>query len=144
MSDKEALPEWAKVISPANKSKQALGNKVTDFQGFDTFDKPEYTLDVCMVSDEVTALCPVTSQPDWYTVRISYGPIKLCLESKSLKLYLHSLRNVGMFCEALSSKIASEIFAALSPEWVKVEIIQKARGGVSITASSYKEKNYDE
>lgn len=109
----------------------ALGRKVTAFENFDTFPKPEGVEEVSMVSDEFTANCPVTNQPDWYTVQILYNPDALCLESKSLKLYLHAYRNEGMFCEALASKIAREISDVLKVD-VRVTLTQKARGGVSI------------
>lgn len=86
------------------------------------------------MSDEVTALCPVTTQPDWYTVTVKYYPKALCLESKTLKLYFHSLRNQGMFCEDLATKIASDIAKAIKPISIHVTIVQKPRGGISITA----------
>ncbi len=115
---------------------KALGNKVTKFQGFETFEKPKNILIVTLESDEVTALCPITEQPDWYTVRVTYSAIDKCLESKSFKLYVQSFRDKGMFVEALASQMADDIFAALSPKSVSVDIIQKPRGGVTIIASA--------
>jgi len=56
---------------------------------------------VDLTSDELVAVCPITGQPDLYVVSIEYTPKDLCLESKSLKLYLNSFRNEGVFCEAL-------------------------------------------
>lgn len=114
----------------------ALGKKVDKFEKFDPIPTPEFVTQVVMTSDEVTALCPKTKQPDWYTVTITYKPAEKCIESKTLKLYLHSLRDVGMFVEALSSKILKDVVAAISPLSAKVEIIQKARGGVSIIATA--------
>ncbi len=114
----------------------ALGRKVTKFEKFDTFERPEFTTYVSMISDEVTALCPITEQPDWYDVKIGYAPNLLCLESKTLKLYLHSLREQGMFVEALATKILKDIRDVLAPHSMKVDIIQKARGGVSIIATA--------
>ena len=55
-----------------------------------------------MTSDELAAVCPITGQPDLYTAAIEYRPEALCLESKSLKLYLATYRNEGVFCEALA------------------------------------------
>ena len=114
----------------------ALGRKVTAFAGFDTFPKPKNIRVVKCISDEVTANCPVTNQPDWYVVTITYEPNLVCVESKTLKLYLHSYRNKGLFCEAFASKIADDIQAALKPILVHVEVVQKPRGGVSIVASA--------
>jgi 7-cyano-7-deazaguanine reductase len=113
---------------------RALGAKVTEFAGFDTFPSPPHCGVITMTSDEVTSLCPVTGQPDWYVVTISYQPRALCLESKTLKLYLHSFRDRGAFCEAFAAQVAADVFAALDPVSVAVEVAQKPRGGVAIVA----------
>lgn len=115
---------------------KALGKRVTKFTRFDTFPTPLGVSRVQCISDEVTANCPVTEQPDWYVVTISYGPNALCVESKTLKLYLQSFRNDGRFCEAFASVIASDLMNALSPRWIEVEVKQKARGGVSIVSTA--------
>lgn len=111
-----------------------LGKTVRRFTKLETFPTPRCTTYVRCESDEVTAVCPVTGQPDWYRVAITYEPRKKCLESKSLKLYLQGFRNRGIFCEALASEIAHELFRVLEPVNIAVEIVQKPRGGVSITA----------
>lgn len=116
------------------KKRRALGRKVTSFEGFDTFRKPKHIDEVTCISDEVTAVCPVTGQPDWYTVKIMYYPALLCVESKSLKLYLQSFRNKGLFCESFASTIAQDLFDALHPKIIVVSITQKSRGGISIIA----------
>lgn len=113
-----------------------LGKKVTSFTKFETFEKPANVSVVECVSDEVTSLCPVTAQPDWYTVFIIYKPRTLCIESKTLKLYLQSYRQSGLFCEAFAAKIASDIKKAVNPESVTVTVKQKPRGGIAINATS--------
>jgi len=118
---------------------RSLGKKVTSFEGFDTFLRPANTVFVSCISDEITANCPVTNQPDWYLVEIRYMPDELCIESKSLKLYLHSFRNEGMFCEEMGSRIATHIMEAVEAYAVAVAIKQKSRGGVSIVSRSYVE-----
>ena len=65
-------------------------------------------------SDELVAVCPITGQPDMYVATIEYEPDRLCLESKSLKLYLASFRNEGVFCEALAVRIRDDVAQALS------------------------------
>ena len=92
--------------------------------------------DVELVSDELTAVCPITGQPDLYRATIGYRPGPLCLESKSLKLYLMSFRNEGAFCEALAVRIRDDVAAALElpADAVRVALEQKARGGITITA----------
>jgi 7-cyano-7-deazaguanine reductase len=91
---------------------------------------------VVLESDEVTSLCPVTGQPDWETVRIEFEPDSLCIESKSLKLYLWSFREEGSFCESLAARIAEDVYAACRPKSVRVLVTQKPRGGITISAEA--------
>lgn len=107
------------------------------YAGLETFPNPGASR-VELVSDELTAVCPITGQPDLYTVRIQYLPGPLCIESKSLKLYLNGYRNEGHFCEALAVKIRDDIAAAveLPGEKVHVTLVQKSRGGITITANA--------
>jgi 7-cyano-7-deazaguanine reductase len=90
-----------------------------------------------MTSDELTAVCPITGQPDLYVATIEYSPGALCLESKSLKLYLNAFRDEGAFCEALAVKMRDDVAEALElpREKVRVSLEQKARGGITITAT---------
>src|SRR6266480_7657663 len=110
----------------------ALGHAGSDaYVGLETFPNPGVEL-VEMVSDELTGLCPITNQPDFYTASIEYRPQALCLESKSLKIYLSRFRDQGAFCEALAVQIRDDVAAALElpPEGVRVTLRQKARGGI--------------
>jgi 7-cyano-7-deazaguanine reductase len=100
----------------------------------ETFDAPLYVSLVTMESDEVSSVCPVTGQPDLYTVVISYVPGLKCLESKSLKRYLWSFRGQGIFCEDLSARILTDVCAALAPRYCTVTATQKRRGGIQITS----------
>ncbi len=88
--------------------------------------------EVTLTSDEVTALCPVTGQPDFYTVAITLRG-GYTIESKSLKMYLQTLRDKGIFCEDLAGEIKKEVLALVNCE-VSVTVIQKARGGITIKA----------
>lgn len=115
---------------------KSLGKSGSAFFGLETFKAPKNSFIVKCVSDEVTALCPVTGQPDWYVVSISYQPSDRCVESKSLKLYLHRFRNKGHFCEAFADIIAKDLDAVLEPQCIEVTVKQKSRGGISIEASS--------
>lgn len=116
---------------------KALGKTVREpSRLLETFPKPEGVQTVVMESDEVTSLCPVTGQPDWETVTIEYAPDQSCIESKSLKLYLWSFRQEGVFCEALAAQIAKDIGNACRPHWVEVVVAQKPRGGVKLVAKA--------
>jgi 7-cyano-7-deazaguanine reductase len=114
----------------------ALGHPGNErYAGLESFANPGVAA-VELRSDELTAVCPVTGQPDLYRLTIGYTPSALCLESKSLKLYLNEFRNDGVFCEALAVRIRDDVAAALGLEAdrVSVELEQKARGGITITA----------
>jgi 7-cyano-7-deazaguanine reductase len=116
----------------------ALGHAGSEhYAGIETFPNPGVAR-VEMTSDELVAMCPVTDQPDMYVATIEYEPEALCIESKSLKLYLAQLRNEGAFCEALAVRIRDDAAQALglTPEKVRVTLRQKARGGNTIVAST--------
>lgn len=81
---------------------------------------------------EFTSLCPITSQPDFATIYLSYVPDKLIVESKSLKLYLFSYRNHGGFHEDCVNRIANDLIALLKPRYLEVWGKFTPRGGLSI------------
>ena len=80
---------------------------------------------------EFTAVCPKTGQPDFGTIRISYVPSRTCVELKSLKLYLQSFRDRGIFYEAVTNVILDDLVAALDPVSLTVEGDFRSRGGIS-------------
>ena len=114
----------------------ALGHDGDAYGGLETFPNPGVAV-VELESDELTAMCPITNQPDNYVTTIRYRPDALCLESKSVKIYLSRYRNEGAFCEALAVQIRDDVAAALELELdrVRVTLEQKARGGITIVAS---------
>jgi len=115
----------------------ALGNAGSShYAGLETFPNPGVD-SVELSGDELAAVCPITGQPDLYRFTIVYRPHRLCLESKSFKLYLTGFRNEGCFCEALAVRLRDGLASALEldPNEVAVTLEQKARGGITITAS---------
>lgn len=127
-------PEYTKNLS-------ALRTKITEpVDNLETFPAPKNITTVKFYTDELTSLCPITGQPDFGKLTIEYEPNSLCLESKSLKLYLWTFREEGHFCEALASEIAEKIFKTLQPKWVKVINEQSKRGGIETTAIGYFEE----
>lgn len=113
---------------------KALGNPDARAPDLEVFPAPAGVTRVQMTTDEVTAVCPITAQPDWYTVDIDYAPGAFCIESKSLKLYLQSFRNEGAFCEELAATILGEVCRVARPRDCTVTLIQKPRGGITIRA----------
>jgi 7-cyano-7-deazaguanine reductase len=116
-----------------------LGKKVNaPAKELDTFPKPANVQVVKFVSNELTSVCPVTHQPDFNTVTIEFAPDKLCIESKSLKLYLWSFRETPIFAEGLADVIATDIFAAVAPFWCKITLVQNIRGGMQLSVVAEK------
>lgn len=120
---------------------QYLGKKVTTpSKVLDTFPRPENINYIKFESNELTSFCPVTGQPDFSTMYMEYSPDKLCIESKSLKLYLWSFREEAIFAENLANTIANDVFSAIMPHWVKITIVQNIRGGIQLTTVAEKKK----
>lgn len=82
--------------------------------------------------EEFTCLCPITGQPDFATLEISYVPGKLLLESKSLKLYLGTYRDVGIFHENVCNELLDALSQFLKPRWMRVTGHFNVRGGIAI------------
>jgi 7-cyano-7-deazaguanine reductase len=101
----------------------------------DTFANPRPARDYVIQFDcpEFTCLCPKTGQPDFATLRIEYVPDTLCVELKSLKLYLWSFRDEGAFHEAVTNRILDDLVAAVSPRRMRVEGRFNVRGGITTT-----------
>ena len=90
------------------------------------FKNYEITIDI----PEYTAICPKTGLPDFGTIRIGYVPDKQCLELKSLKLYIHAYRNLGIFYENAVNRILRDVVHACRPVWARVTGEFTARGGL--------------
>lgn len=82
---------------------------------------------------EYTAVCPVTGQPDFGTIVIHYVPDRLCVELKSLKLYLWSFRDEGHYFEQATNRILDDLVAALAPRRMTVIGCFRVRGGIATT-----------
>jgi 7-cyano-7-deazaguanine reductase len=117
-----------------------LGGRSDDYRGMETFPCPTDVDRVEMKCDEVTALCPITGNPDMYDVKIVYWPEGSCLESKSLKYYLKGFRQEGLFVESLAQRILADVCEACRPHECTVEVVQKSRGGISITVVAEKSR----
>jgi 7-cyano-7-deazaguanine reductase len=97
----------------------------------DTFKNPRpgRDYDIRFVFPEFTSMCPVTGQPDFATITISYTPADLCVEMKSLKLYFLAFRNKGIFYEGVANTILDDLVSKLSPRRMVVTADFNARGG---------------
>ncbi len=97
------------------------------------FDNPHPERDYCITikCPEFTSLCPKTGQPDFGEIIIEYRPDKLCIELKSLKFYMQSYRNKGIFYEALTNDILDDLRNACRPRQMKVTSRFTPRGGIT-------------
>jgi 7-cyano-7-deazaguanine reductase len=100
-----------------------------------TFPNPaparDYT--IRMSIPEFTCLCPMTGQPDFATLDLEFVPDKLCVELKSLKLYIWSFRNRGAFHEAVTNEIVDHLAGAISPRFMRLTARFNVRGGIYTT-----------
>jgi 7-cyano-7-deazaguanine reductase len=107
--------------SPARAKIETFPNRHPDRDYTIRFDCPEFT-----------SLCPITGQPDFGTITIEYVPDRLCLESKSLKLFLGSFRNEGSFAESITNLIRDALVKACRPRRLTVTAQFTPRGGIGI------------
>jgi len=98
----------------------------------ETFANPELTRDytIRMQIPEFTCLCPRTGQPDFATLDLEYVPDRLCVELKSLKLYIWSFRDRGAFHEAVTNEIADHLYQTLRPRFLRLTARFNVRGGI--------------
>lgn len=109
----------------------------------DTFPNPEPKRDyeIRMECPEFTCVCPKTGQPDFAVIRIQYVPDRLCVELKSLKLYLWSFRDEGHFHEKVTNQILNDLVSACWPRSMTVEGDFNVRGGIhTVVKVSYPAK----
>jgi len=101
----------------------------------ETFPNPSPRRDyrIEMEIPEFTCLCPKTGQPDFATLRLQYVPDRLCVELKSLKLYVWSYRDEGAFHEAVTNRILDDLVAATRPRYMRLEARFNVRGGIYTT-----------
>ena len=83
-------------------------------------------------TNELTATCPITGQPDFYGLNLRYRPKESLIESKSLKLYLWGFRDKGIFAEDLAATLLKDLVAACDPVEMTVDLTQQVRGGLQI------------
>lgn len=98
---------------------------------------PERDYEIEFVAPEFTSVCPMTGQPDFGTIIVTYTPEACCIELRSFKFYLQTFRNRGIFYENVVNTILDDIVAAIQPRYLMVTGDFNTRGGISarVTAS---------
>jgi 7-cyano-7-deazaguanine reductase len=116
-------------------------NQTTDI--LETFQNPNTDRDFTIKIEipEFSCLCPKTGQPDFAVLKINYIPDNLCVELKSLKLYVWSYRDHEAFHEAVTNKILTDLVASVSPRFMSLKANFNVRGGIytSVVAEHVKE-----
>ena len=116
---------------------KALGHKAGASRRLETFPSVGEGITVHMHCTEFTCRCPVTNQPDWATIDVTYSADKKILESKSMKLYLETYREEGIFHEHLVKQVLDDVVAALEPLECTVKVTFNVRGGIAIDATAH-------
>ena len=101
---------------------------------------PESDYTIRMTLPEFTCLCPVTGQPDFATLELEYVPDRLCVELKSLKLYIWSFRDRGTFHEAVTNEIVDHLAGATAPRFMRLTAKFNVRGGIYTTVVAERRK----
>lgn len=114
-------------------------NPASILETFDNqFPQRDYVIEI--VCPEFTSVCPKTGQPDFGTLTFTYTPNKKCVELKSLKMYLQSFRNAGIFYENVTNSIFDDLVATLQPRRLKLVAAFTPRGGISTNVTVVHEK----
>lgn len=117
----------------SDKFEHERAHSVNDKPDLELFENPcpqrDYTITIHC--PEFTSVCPKTGQPDFGELTIEYCPDRTCIELKSLKYYMQSFRNQGIFYEALTNEILDDLAAACKPRWMKLTSRFTPRGGIS-------------
>ncbi len=106
-----------------------MSDKIKLLEVFDNA-YPERDYTIFHEAPEFTSVCPKTGQPDFATITVEYIPDKLCLELKSLKIYLNSYRNDGIYFESVTNKILDDLVEVCIPRYMSVVAEFNVRGGI--------------
>jgi 7-cyano-7-deazaguanine reductase len=120
--------------------KEILNKKIDLLKSIENINKGKRY--VCEhIFPELTALCPTTALPDFYTLRLLYEPSETLIELKSFKLYLLQYRDANIYHEELANEILDDLVTVFSPNWIFLELKVNVRGGISTTVKRFWNKN---
>lgn len=141
MADKPKPNEQFKALDraiPFN-DESAIDVECLECFAYDYADAPNGDIDIVTTTEEFTSVCPFSGLPDFATVTITYTPAEKCVELRSLKYYLMSYRDVGIWYEHLVNRMLNDLVAVVQPKSMNIEIACNARGGlVSTVRAQYK------
>ena len=111
------------------------GPEAIDVAALETFPYEGPVQEIVTETREFSAVCPYSGLPDFALLRITYTPSDRCIELKSLKYYVTSYRNVGIFQEHATARIAEDLFRVLAPQKLTVTTVYNTRGGFDTTCT---------
>jgi len=121
--------------TPEGRSLPFVGPEAIDAAALDTFPYQGPRQEIVTETDEFSAVCPYSGLPDFATLIIAYVPGAACVELKSLKYYITSYRNVGIYQEHATARIAEDLFNLLEPRTLSVTTVYNVRGGFETTCT---------
>jgi 7-cyano-7-deazaguanine reductase len=107
-----------------------VGPEAVDLHVLEKFSYEGPRQNVLYTTREFSPVCPFSGLPDFVTVEMEYIPNKSCVELKSLKYYFLSYRNVGIYQEAVTAKVFTDLFKFLEPHFLRIKTIYNTRGGI--------------
>lgn len=119
--------------NPEGRALPFVGPEQVDVAVLETFPYDGPAQQIVTTTDEFSAVCPYSGLPDYATLTLSYIPGASCIELKSLKYYVTSYRNVGIYQEHATAKMAEDLFTVLAPRQLTVETVYNIRGGFLTT-----------
>lgn len=135
---RETTSRKAKTTTLGYKERHAKSGITAPLPGIETFPNQYKGYEITIEIPEYTAICPKTNLPDFGTITLHYMPDKDCLELKSLKMYIHAYRNLGIFYENAVNRILHDVVKACRPVRAKVTGEFAARGGLrSVIEAKY-------
>lgn len=127
---REATKKKLRITKRGYNERHAKSGLTTPLPDIETFPNQFKGYEITVEIPEYTAICPKTGLPDFGTITLHYMPDKECLELKSIKMYIHAYRNLGIFYENSVNRILQDIVRACHPVWAKVIGTFAARGGL--------------
>lgn len=126
------------------KGEEAIDTAVLECFDYEYADKPVGDpMEIVTTTDEFTSVCPFSGLPDFARVTIAYVPDRKCIELRSLKYYLMSYRDVGIWYEHLVNRMLADLVAACEPRRMRIDIACAPRGGLSSTVTARYDNDAD-
>lgn len=123
------------MVTAEGKTLPFTGPEAIDAAVLETFEYDGPAQEIVTETSEFSAVCPYSGLPDYARLTVTYSPDRKCIELKSLKYYIVSFRNVGIFQEHATARIAEDLFRTLAPRSLTVKTVYNVRGGFETTCT---------